>query len=855
LNNYLHIKLILAVAFGFMVIAARPQNPDNSNELLNSYFGDRPEVYFSFELCDRDQLQKISHIVSIDQTDDCTIIANASRAEFPLFLELGIPFSILPHDQTTAGQLRMMDTVDVSNINSWDFYPTYDAYLSMMNQFALDYPALCSVFSIGSSVQNRALMMARITSPAKRSGAKPQFLYTGTMHGDELAGYNLLLRLIHHLLTNYGTDPKVTHLLDNVDIWINPNANPDGTYWGGNHTVWNSIRRNANMVDLNRNYPDPKAGPNPDGNPWQPETIAFMQLADDQHFVMSANTHGGAEVMNYPWDTWQHLTADNDWWIYVCREYVDTVHLYSPSNYMSGFNNGITNGYAWYSITGGRQDYMNYFQHCRELTMELSNVKRVPTSQLEAHWQWNYRSLLNYMMQCTYGISGAVTNEQSSEPLAALVTIDGHDIDNSHIYANASHGFYQRLLEAGTYQLTFAAPGFQPVVVNNIPVERYETTVVNVQLDAGELDPQFDASARYITAGQKVNFSEASFGNPSSWQWTFEGGTPETSTEQNPSGIQFNYFGAYDVTLTVVNSSGDSASRSYPGFINVMPVVLMENNTVNACRALFYDSGGETGNYSNNEDKILTFIPADSSSKIKVEFFDFSLEPHSSCGYDWLKIYDGINTSAPLLGTFCGDQSPGSITAGNPDGALTFRFKSDGSVTYPGWKALVTCFTKQAISLNTGWSGISSWVAPQYPEIEIVTDQIENNLVIITTEHAAYAPDQQMNTLNYWHVQRGHLIKMNQPDTLIIQGYPHQPKTITLEQGWNIMPVHSPVAVSTGAVLSLLGANLVMIKEVAGNNLFWPALSIDNLHFLTPGKSYYINVNTTVGFTLWENQP
>ena len=50
------------------------------------------------------------------------------------------------------------------------------------------------------------------------------------MHGDEITGYVTMLRLIDTLAKGYGIVPQFTYLLQNVEIWINPLADPDGTY-------------------------------------------------------------------------------------------------------------------------------------------------------------------------------------------------------------------------------------------------------------------------------------------------------------------------------------------------------------------------------------------------------------------------------------------------------------------------------------------------------------------------------------------------------------------------------------------------------------------------------------------------
>ena len=657
---------------------------------VDEIFGERGEIYFRFYKADAD-LQRLSYQISIDAVQDDFVFAYANKKEFADFLKNELPFEVLPKPGELIKNPRMLHDVDIKGIDDWDFYPTYEAYISMMNQFATEYPDLCQVFSIGQSTQGRELMMAKISDNVATREAEPQFLYTGTMHGDETAGYILLLRMIDYLLANYATNPEIAALVNNTEIWINPAANPDGTYAGGNHTVYGSTRYNANNVDLNRNYPDPKDGPHPDGNAWQPETIAFMQMAEENNFVMSANTHGGAEVINYPWDTWSRLHADNNWYYFVCRQYADTVHVYSPTSYLDDFDNGITNGYQWYSINGGRQDYMNYFHQCREVTMELSNTKLLSPSQLPAHWNWNYRSLLNYIRQATYGVSGLVTDLETGVPLHAMISIEGHDADSSMVFTTPATGFYQRPIEAGSYNITFSAPGRFPQTINNVQVSRYATVNLDVQLDAGDLIPDFSVSATSIAMGSTVDFTDLSYGNPVSWSWTFEGGQPATSTVQNPQNVLYSQTGSFDVSLTVTDGDGNSETIVKENYISVNAEFLMGNQTITTCTGLFYDSGGQNGNYQNNEDFTTTFKPETTGSNIIVDFLEFSVEPNSSCSYDWLKIYNGVSASAPLIGTFCGTTSPGTIEATNAEGALTFVFHSDYSLNKPGWKATISC--------------------------------------------------------------------------------------------------------------------------------------------------------------------
>ncbi len=437
------------------------------------------EIYFSFEIIAKSELEQLTRIVSIDNVKGNTVYAYANPKQLEQIFQMGYDVEIIPKTDFSAKDWTM--AYAIAEMANWDRYPTYGVYVDMMYQFATDYPDICMIEEVGTSQNDRQILFVKISDNVDVEENEPEFMYTAQMHGDEIVTYIMMLRLIDYLLTNYGSDAEITQLVNNAEIWINPLANPDGTYHGGNNTVAGAQRCLANGVDPNRNFPDPEDGPHPDGHPWAPETIIMMDLADSHSFVHSANFHSGAEVVNYPWDTWPRLHADDDWYQVISHEYADTVHDNAPSSYMDGFNNGITNGYAWYTIAGGRQDYMNYFQGCREVTIELSNVKMLDADQLPAHWNYNKQSFLNYIDNVFYGIRGIVT-DTTGAPIEAMITVVDHDFDNSEVFTDPDVGDYYRMLLPGVYDITVSAYGFIPQTISNITVVDTGATRVDVEL-------------------------------------------------------------------------------------------------------------------------------------------------------------------------------------------------------------------------------------------------------------------------------------------------------------------------------------------------------------------------------------
>jgi len=450
----------------------------------------RNEVCIEFEVPGPGLPEHLSGILSIDAVTGKTVRAYANPQQFREFLTWDLPFRVIPP--------VIRPVPETKSLAAWESYPSYSEYLDMMQAFETGHPSLCRLVNAGKSVGNRDILFVKISDHVEEKEPEPVVLFSSTMHGDETVGYVLMLLLIDTLLTGYGHDPQITALVDSLEIWINPLANPDGTYYNSpSGEITNPRRYNDNGYDLNRNFPDPRVGENP-GGPYQEETLAMMAFMDTLKACLSANFHGGAEVVNYPWDTWYpsvKVHPDQLWFQYIGHEYADTVHLYGPEGYMnpSWSDNGITNGAEWYSITGSRQDYVTYFLHGREVTIELSNTKFPDPATLPLYWEYNRRSLLHYLEQAFFGVHGFVTDAYTGDPVPAHITLPGHDSLGSGVVSDSVNGFFVRLLHEGNWNMMFTAGGYEPV---EIPVQVWnrQQTRLDVRMVPVQPSPPLDST-------------------------------------------------------------------------------------------------------------------------------------------------------------------------------------------------------------------------------------------------------------------------------------------------------------------------------------------------------------------------
>jgi PKD repeat protein len=267
------------------------------------------------------------------------------------------------------------------------------------------------------------------------------------------------------------------------------------------------------------------------------------------------------------------------------------------------------------------------------------------------------------------------TNHSSGQPLSWQWTFPGGTPDN--------------FSGANPPSITYNSPGIYDVSLVVADAEGTDTETIKGYITVTEVFANFIASATNIVAGNSITFTSTSICNPESYNWTFPGGTPSVYTGSNPPSITYSVAGTYDVSLSVTKGNS-SDIKTKTGYITVTPPVYnITNGSATTCYGNFYDSGGPSGNYSNIQNITETFYPSTPGAMIKFVFDSFLTE----YGYDYLKIYNGINTSSPLIGAYSGTSSPGIVYASNASGALTFNFTADLSETYAGWAARISCYT------------------------------------------------------------------------------------------------------------------------------------------------------------------
>ena len=175
--------------------------------------------------------------------------------------------------------------------------------------------------------------------------------------------------------------------------------------------------------------------------------------------------------------------------------------------------------------------------------------------------------------------------------------------------------------------------------------------------------------------------------------------------DSRTSGTEARYID--DISWTSTNSSNNTI---LPGVSNCSKTI--PNGTIYT----FTDVGGTSDTYGNNMSQSFTFSPGVSGMKVEINFSVLTGEIGSSA-FDYIKIYNGPNTSSTLIGTYT-SKPTSVITSTSSGGELTVTFTSDVSNVYSGWVATVylisVCKKPTSLSLTStsSTSANMSWTAP-----------------------------------------------------------------------------------------------------------------------------------------------
>lgn len=351
-------------------------------------------------------------------------------------------------------------------------YPSFQEIQERLQALQKKYTNIFQLFSIGKSNDGRDLWVMKISDHPTEDEAEPEVKYISSMHGDEITGRELMMRLIDWIGQRYGDDPQIKDLVDNTEIFIMPSMNPDGS---------ERIQRgNALGYDLNRDFPDfstPDHENNPHGR--QVETQAVMKWQGERHFALSANFHGGAQVVNYPWDTTDEFHPFNDLILDISRRYADKVPYMRDSR---DFEGGVVRGYVWYEVDGGMQDWSDFWYGDLQVTIELSNQKWPRYSEMDGFFADNKDALLHYLGEVHQG-TGFVLNQPGLSGQVRLVQklADGRKLDQGTYPFSASE-FY-KVLPEGVYDL-------------QIQLASGQTLVWSTQVQGGDLSRTHYASLK-----------------------------------------------------------------------------------------------------------------------------------------------------------------------------------------------------------------------------------------------------------------------------------------------------------------------------------------------------------------------
>jgi carboxypeptidase T len=198
--------------------------------------------------------------VTVDEADEETVVVSGRAAQIRALRQQGYDVSLLgsaPDRSSSADDLRLFDfpTTDSK-------YHNYAEMNTEIDQRLAAYPGIMSKQVIGKSYQGRDIVAIKVSDNVATDENEPEVLLTFHQHAREHLTVEMALYLLRELGAGYGTDSRVTNIVNSREIWIVPDLNPDGGEYDiatGSYRSWRKNRQpnsgsSSVGTDLNRNW-------------------------------------------------------------------------------------------------------------------------------------------------------------------------------------------------------------------------------------------------------------------------------------------------------------------------------------------------------------------------------------------------------------------------------------------------------------------------------------------------------------------------------------------------------------------------------------------------------------------------
>ncbi len=489
------------------------------------------------------------------------------------------------------------------------YYRNYTEIRTILLQTVADYPDIAVLYDIGDSwektagVADRDILAIKISDNVEVDEDEPEFLLLALHHAREWPTSETAVKVIQNLTEGYGSDDRISWLIDNREIWIVPVVNPDGLdYALTEDDMWRKNRRDnldGNFgVDLNRNYNGSENG-DPLGA-WggagtstytssdiycgesafsEPETQAVRDLARAHDFQIAFDFHTYDDSVMWPWGYTTNLTVDDEYFVDIGQQLAalngydaaQSVALYPTTGDSLDWLYGSLNIFPFLFEMGATSFHPDYEEDVLEIVYEniaptLLGIE-LSGDRLQLPFEISHTPIADSAYSPSgYDVSADITAHRGVETTSLKVVYrsDGGSWVESAMSEDSSNDTYVATIpsqspgtlveyyifaeDLGGIELT--SPRYAPYAVHSFTV-----------LEGSDEPPVADAGGDVLVSlGSEVTFDSSGSSDDvaiTSYTWTFMYNGSEVSLDGASPSFTFWTEGTYVVTLNVTDAQGN----------------------------------------------------------------------------------------------------------------------------------------------------------------------------------------------------------------------------------------------------------------------------------------------------------